>query len=160
MSISESNYEKLLVEYRPRPITSKSALERTYKLIEQLMDKPELSRAESEMLGLLSMLVEQYESQEFPNPKVSAAEMLEHLIESRGISNADLAAATEVPRSTITEILAGRRRISLSNVTKFAEFFAVSPSVFVTPESLGVLKERPEPVTPSRRIPRNLPGSQ
>jgi HTH-type transcriptional regulator/antitoxin HigA len=141
MSISESNYEKLLLKYQPRPIASKAALGRTYKLIEQLIDKPDLSRAESEMLGLLTILVEQYESQEYPNPKVSAAEMLEHLIESRGITNADLAAATDVPRSTITDILAGRRRISLSNVARFAKYFAISPSLFVSHVSQGVSKE-------------------
>jgi len=71
-------YVDLLVEYKPRPIRSKAALERTYKLIDKLMSKPELSRAESEMLELLSMLVEQYESREHPTPHVSATEILEH----------------------------------------------------------------------------------
>ena len=71
-------YADLLVQIGPRPIRSKAALNRTYKIIDNLMNKPKLSRAESEMLELLSMLVEQYESHEHPTPHVSAADMLEH----------------------------------------------------------------------------------
>lgn len=126
------SYAELLVQIEPRPIGSKAALEKSYKLIDQLMSKPALTRAESEMLELLSLLVEQYESREHPTPQVSAADMLEHLIESRGITNATLAAETQVPRSTVTDILAGRRRISLGNVRKFADYFHVPPSVFVS----------------------------
>ena len=129
------SYADLLVQIEPRPIGSKAALEKSYKLIDQLMSKPALTRAESEMLELLSLLVEQYESREHPTPQVSAADMLEHLIESRGITNATLAAETSVPRSIVTDILAGRRRISLGNVRKFANYFRVDPSVFVSHEA-------------------------
>ena len=128
------SYADLLVQIEPRPIGSKAALEKSYKRIDKLMSKSALSRAESEMLELLSMLVEQYESREHPTPHVSAAEMLEHLIEARGITNATLAAETNIPRSIVTDILAGRRRISLGNVRKFADYFRVPPSVFVSHE--------------------------
>ena len=135
MTEKATNYADLLIEIEPRPIRSKAALERTYKLIDKLMSRPQLSRAESEMLELLSMLVEQYESREHPTPQVSASDMLEHLIESRGITNAALAAETNIPRSTVTDILAGRRRISLGNVRKFADYFHVPASVFVSQEA-------------------------
>ena len=135
MTARTVSYAKLLTEIEPRPITSKAALTKTYILIDKLMSKPTLSRAESEMLELLSMLVEQYEGREHPTPRVTAAEMLEHLIRSRGINYATLAAETKISRSIITEILAGRRRISLGNVRKFAEDFRVSPSAFVSQEA-------------------------
>jgi hypothetical protein len=44
------NYKDLLVNIQPRPIGSKAALARTYKLIDKLMSRPDLNRAESEML--------------------------------------------------------------------------------------------------------------
>jgi HTH-type transcriptional regulator / antitoxin HigA len=135
MTEKAPSYADLLVQIEPRPIRSKAALEKSYKLIDRLMSKPALSRAESEMLELLSVLVEQYESREDPTPQVSAAEMLEHLIESRGITNATLAAQTNIPRSTVTDILAGRRRISLGNVRKLADYFHVPASVFVSQET-------------------------
>ena len=136
------SYADLLVEIQPRPIGSKAALEKSYKLIDKLMSKPALSRAESEMLELLSMLVEQYESREHPTPQVPAADMLEHLIESRGITNAALAAETNIPRSTVTDILAGRRRISLGNVHKFAKYFHVPHSVFVSQDAESAAESR------------------
>jgi HTH-type transcriptional regulator/antitoxin HigA len=133
LNMTEKNpsYTDLLLEFEPRPINSQSALARTYKLIDRLMSTPRLTRSQSEMLEMLSMLVEQYESREHPTPNVSAAEMLEHLIESRGISQATLAADTEVPRSVITDILAGRRRISIGNIQKFARYFNVSTDFFI-----------------------------
>ncbi len=136
------SYADLLVEIQPRPIGSKAAVEKTYKLIDKLMSKSELSRAESEMLELLSMLVEQYESREHPTPRVPAAEMLEHLIEARGVTNATLAAETNIPRSIVTDILAGRRRISLGNVRKFAAYFRVSPSIFVSHGAVDAAESR------------------
>jgi HTH-type transcriptional regulator/antitoxin HigA len=140
MSARAPSYADLLVEIEPRPIGTKAALERTYKLIDRLMSKPALSRAESEMLELLSMLVEQYESREHPTPRVSAAEMLEHLIEARGITYAALAAETNIARSIITDIFAGRRRISLGNVRKFSQYFRVPPSVFVSQDAEAAAK--------------------
>ena len=69
MTEKAPSYADLLVEIQPRPIGSKAALEKSYKLIDKLMSKPALSRAESEMLELLSMLVEQYESRHHPTPQ-------------------------------------------------------------------------------------------
>ena len=135
MTEKAPSYADLLVQIEPRPIGSKAALEKTYKLIERLMNKPELNRAESQMLELLSMLVEQYESREHPTPDVAAADLLAYLLESRAITKAKLATATGIPRSTITEILAGRRQISVGNIRKFANFFQLSASLFVRCES-------------------------
>ena len=61
--------------------------------------------------------------------------MLEHLIESRGITNATLAAETHIPRSIVTNILAGRRRISLGNVRKIADYFHFPTSVCFSREA-------------------------
>lgn len=125
------DYQALLLDIQPRPIRSKQALARAYKLIDQLMSKSNRSAAESDMLELLSMLVEEYESREHPTPGVSPQDMLAHLIESRGINNATVARDTEIPRSTFSDILAGRRGISKANVTRLADYFDVPPSVFL-----------------------------
>ncbi len=140
MTEKTPSYADLLVLIEPRPIGSKAALEKTYRLIDKLMSKPELNRAESQMLELLSMLVEQYESREHPTPEVSAADLLAHLLESRAITKAKLAIDTNIPRSTITEILAGRRQISLGNVRKLANFFRLPSSVFVFGEPGSTLE--------------------
>ena len=95
------------------------------------MGKPHLAAAASEMVELLSLLIEQYEAVEHPTPDCSPAEMLEHLLEARTITKARLARDTGIPRSVITNVLAGRRGISKAAAVKLASYFGVSLSVFI-----------------------------
>jgi hypothetical protein len=46
MNEEAPSYAELLVQMEPRPITSKTALEKSYRHIDRLMSKPELSRDE------------------------------------------------------------------------------------------------------------------
>ena len=125
-------YETLLLDYRPRPIRSKAAYSQALRQVEQLMSKPTLGRAESEMVELLSMLIEQYESMDHPTPESTPAKVLEHLIEVRGITRSQLARDTAIQRSVITNVLAGRRGISKANAVKLAKYFGVSLSLLVS----------------------------
>lgn len=135
-------YKELLQEFVPRPITSASALKRAYKLIDQLIGKAKLSRSESEMLEMLSILVEQYESTEHPTPELSPAELLEHFIEVHGVTRAEIARKTGIPRSTVGEIIAGHREISKQNIGRLATYFNVSPNVFIAKDTLRERRQR------------------
>lgn len=135
MTTTSPTYVDWLVQIEPRPIASQAGLEKAQRWIERLVDKPTLTRADSQILELLSMLVEQYENREHPTPKVSPTKLLAHLLVSRGMTRAKLAAETNIPRSTITEILAGRRQISLGNIRKLAEFFHLPISAFLPRDS-------------------------
>jgi HTH-type transcriptional regulator / antitoxin HigA len=127
-------YIELLTEFQPRPIHSEKALARAYRLIEKLMRKDNLSADEADMLEMLSVLVEQFESRENPTPVLSSSELLEHLIEAHGLSQSDVAREAQIPRSTISEIVAGQRGISKTNIAKLAKYFRVSPSSFIETE--------------------------
>ena len=127
-------YLELLTEFKPRPIHSEKALTRAYRLIERLMRKDTLSADEADMLEMLSVLVEQFESRENPTPVLSSSGLLEHLIDAHGISQSDVARETQIPRSTISEIVAGQRGISKTNMSKLAKYFRVSPSAFIETE--------------------------
>ena len=123
-------YQSLLVDYVPRPIRSDRAYRKALCQMEKLM-KSKLSRAERELSEVLGTLIVQYESEHYPTPDVSPDEMLAFLIDARGVTGADVARATGIPRSTIAHVLAGRRNISTTNVAKLADYFNVSPSVFI-----------------------------
>ncbi len=99
--------------------------------IDRLMKADRLSRAESQLLELLATLVEQYESCEYPTPKVSQADLLSHLIDAKGRSQAEIARQTGVPRSVLTNVLKGRRGISQANIDRLARYFHVSPAAFI-----------------------------
>jgi antitoxin component HigA of HigAB toxin-antitoxin module len=123
-------YESLLLEYKPRPIRTAGEHARALKHVERLM-KPNLGRAESELVELLSTLIEQYELAQLPTPHLSPAVRLSELLAAREVSQAHLSRATTIGTATISSILAGRRGISKANAVKFARFFGVSPAEFI-----------------------------
>jgi antitoxin component HigA of HigAB toxin-antitoxin module len=123
-------YESLLLEYRPRPIRTAADYARAVKQIERLM-RPNLGRPESELVELLSTLIEQYESNRFPTPRLAPHVRLAELLAAREVSQAGLSRGTSIGTATISSILAGRRGISKANSLKLAEFFGVSPADFI-----------------------------
>ena len=120
-----TNYQSLLLDYEPRPIRSEGAYRRALRDVEKLM-RPRLPRAESELVEVLSTLIEQYESREHPTPKSPPREMLAHLMDARGVRQAAVARATGIPRSTLSAVLAGRRKLSTANIAALSAYFHVS----------------------------------
>ena len=127
-----TSYPLLLQEFLPRPIDTESAYRRTLKQIDGLMRKERRSRAEDDLLELLATLAEQYEiRQGYATPKVSPRDRLAGLMEARELSQAELSRGSGVPRTTINEILAGRRGISKANALRLARFFGTPPEEFL-----------------------------
>jgi HTH-type transcriptional regulator/antitoxin HigA len=50
-------------------------------------------------------------------------------MEARGVTQAQLSRETAVPKSTISEILAGKKRFSRPMIRKFADYFQVDVSL-------------------------------
>ena len=125
-----TDYQSLLLDYEPRPIRSDSAYRKALRHVEKLM-RPNLPRAESELVELLATLIEQYESREHPTPASPPSEMLAHLMAARGVVQADVARATGIPRSTLSAVLAGRRKLSTASIAALSSYFHVSPSAFM-----------------------------
>jgi len=133
-----TTYKELLQEFVPRPVVSERAYQRTLKQIERLMRKAKKTRAEDDMLELLATLVEQYEIRNgYPNPVVSPRERLAGLIEARQLTQTDLSRRSNVPRTTINEILCGKRSISKSNAVRLAEYFGVPIEEFIAGNLVG-----------------------
>jgi HTH-type transcriptional regulator / antitoxin HigA len=125
-----SAYQALLLDFTPRPIRTPKEYRRALVFIERHI-QPHPPKAEGELLELLSTLVADYESKVFPEPEVTPGQMLSHLIESRGVTRADVARATGIPRATITSATADRRGISKQNAVRLGAYFHVSPALFL-----------------------------
>jgi HTH-type transcriptional regulator/antitoxin HigA len=124
-------YQELLVDYVPRPISSDAQYRRVLTQIDSLMKKRRPTRAEEDLLELLSTVVVQYEANTHPAPYVTPAKMLEHLIDARGVTRAQVARDTGIPQSTLTNILHGRRGISKVNADRLARYFHVALTAFI-----------------------------
>ena len=120
-----TEYQSLLLDFTPRPIRTVGEYRRALRQVDRLMKTESLSRAEGQLLELLATLIEQYESIEYPTPKASQADLLAHLIDARGASQAEVAREAGVPRSVITNVLKGRRKISQANIVRLARYFHV-----------------------------------
>jgi HTH-type transcriptional regulator/antitoxin HigA len=127
-----TTYEELLQQFVPRPIASTRAYNRALRQIERLMRKPKKTRAEDDMIALLATLIEQYEIRHgYADPAVPPRDRLVGLIEAHQMSQTQLSQQSGVPRTTINEILAGKRSISKMNAARLAKFFGVHIEEFI-----------------------------
>ena len=115
-----------------RPIRDEAGLDRAIAMVDSLIDREDLDPGEQDYLDVLSDLVEKYEAEHHRPPAVSEAEMLRHLIEARDVTQARVAGETGIAESTISAILAGKRRLSRNHVAALARYFKVSPAVFIS----------------------------
>src|SRR5260370_41041530 len=99
------SYLKLILGFPLRPLKSDDDLSRAIAAIDSLIVRGDLDEAEQDYLDVLTDLVEKYEKDEHPMRRPSDAEMLRFLIEDRKITQSELAAATRIANSTISEIL-------------------------------------------------------
>ena len=126
----QDRYMELIGQFPLRPIRSEEGLTRATAMLDILLDQDRLSTEERDYLDVLTGLVEQYESQEFPFEPLSDAQMLRQLIDARGVSQTELARATGIVDSTISAVLKGKRSLNREHIGRLAQFFHVSPNVF------------------------------
>ena len=80
-------------------------------------------------LDALSDLVGSYEDEHFSLEPASDAYMLRHLLDAKGITQAELHRETGISKSSISEVFAGKKPLSRQMIRKLAAYFAVDVSV-------------------------------
>lgn len=104
-----------------------SALSRAYVLMQKNI-KPE-SR-ESDELEVLSILIKDYESEHYPVPKPNPLEAIKFRLEQMNMSEAELSEILGY-RSRKSEILSGKRKLSLAMIRKLAEKLHIPADVLI-----------------------------
>jgi HTH-type transcriptional regulator/antitoxin HigA len=99
-------------------------------MVDSLLNRRDLAPEEDDYLDVLGDLIERYEGDAHPMAPISDAEMLRHLIEAKGVSQTEVAGATGIADSTISEVLKSKRSLSRNHIGKLAKYFNVSPDVF------------------------------
>ncbi len=80
-------------------------------------------------LDALSDLVAAYEDEHCAIEPAWDAQMHRHFMEAKGVTQAQLSRDTLVPKSTISELLAGKKHLSRQMIRKFADYFHVDASL-------------------------------
>lgn len=130
--INSATYGKLLARAQPQPIHSEQHYDRMIEKIGTLMDRGErnLSPEESSLLEMMSILVERYERERYPLKPSKPGEVIQFLMEQRGLQQCDVAKVLGT-KSHASEILNGKREPSKEQAKKLAAFFHVSPALFI-----------------------------
>jgi len=126
----KERYLELISQFALRPIRSDDELDEAVRVVDSLLSKKALAPEEQDYLDVLSDLVERYEAEAHPIAPLPDADMLRHLIEAKGVPQAEVAKATGIADSTISEVLSGKRSLNRTHIGKLARYFSVSPEVF------------------------------
>jgi HTH-type transcriptional regulator / antitoxin HigA len=125
------SYLALIEEFPLRPIRSEAELNRAIGMIDALSDRSKLSRDEHDYLLVLAGLIEVFEDAHQPIPTAAGVAMLRSLIEFKGVTQAQVATKTGIAESTLSEILAGKRKLAAKHISALAKYFKVDPALLL-----------------------------
>ncbi len=127
----QTSWAKLDAMAQIRPIHDEAGYDRMVALMNDLLDVVG-DNEEHQLAGLLELvgdLVSNYEREHFTIEASEPKDALRFLIEAKGLKQGDL--SNIVAQGNLSNILAGRRKISATLVGKLGEFFGVSPALFI-----------------------------
>ncbi|MBL8830706.1 MAG: helix-turn-helix domain-containing protein [Planctomycetaceae bacterium] len=124
-----STYLKRVAEFPLVSIRTEAQLRAAQQVIDQLLTQTKLDAGEQMYLDALSDLVATYEEAHYPIAPAADADMLKHLMDARGITQSQLHRDTDIPKSTISEILSGKKPFSRTIIRTLADYFQVNSGI-------------------------------
>lgn len=128
-------YMELVREFPLVPLRDKSEFDEAIKVMKRLAyRRSSLSNGEADYLTVLGDLIAQYEKK-LPRlaEEMTPREALTFLMESNGLAQADLVEYVGY-KSNLSAFLSGHRGLSKRAACRLAEYFKVSPALFLPKE--------------------------
>jgi HTH-type transcriptional regulator/antitoxin HigA len=126
---NRDSYMELVLAFPLSSIRSDDHLDEAQTVMDRLLAKGVLDEGEKMYLDALSDLVGVYEDEHYSIEPASDADMLRHLLEIKGITQTQLSQESGIAKSTISEILAGKKSFSRQIIRKLTDYFNVDSSV-------------------------------
>ncbi len=123
-------YWRLVREFPLVSIHDDTHLEDALDVVDRLTDKSTRTKGAEEYLRTLADLVYVYEQAHVTWPPVTGVDIVRHLMEENGLSQTDLAPLFG-GRSVISDVLAAKRRLNLTHITRLAERFGLPADLFI-----------------------------
>ena len=133
LTLSPVKYGRLLSQTMPKRIETDAEMDHFAEVMEELsraIAHGTASPEEAALHSLLATLVKEYDDRAYPLPPGDPIRMLHFLMEHRGLRAADLTPIFGA-RSVASLVLNGKRELSKTHIRKLAEFFHISPAVFL-----------------------------
>jgi len=129
MSTALANPVEMIRQGAPRLIHSEEELAEYTQALFELTAKTDPTSDEEDAIELMTLLIDRYETERYPIPEASPAEVLRFLLDASGLSQRDI--ATELgSESTVSLVLSGKRALNRDHIAKLSRRFHVSPAVF------------------------------
>ena len=133
LTLSPVKYGKLLSKTLPKRIEDDAEFDRFVETMEKLsraIEREEASPEERALHSLLSTLIREYDDRTEPLPPLDPLRLLHFLMDQRGLRPVDLTPIFGA-RSIASLVLSGKRELSKAHILKLAQFFHVSPALFL-----------------------------
>jgi HTH-type transcriptional regulator / antitoxin HigA len=131
---STHRYLELIYQFPLRPIRTEADLDDAIAVAGTLFDiaEEDLIAPENDYLDILCNVIEKYEDVHYPELDIPNDVMLADIMDSREITQTQLAKEVGIATSTVSEVLSGKRKLTRKQIEKLAAYFKVSPAVFHT----------------------------
>jgi antitoxin component HigA of HigAB toxin-antitoxin module len=129
---SSDVYLDLVHTFPLRPIRTRAMYEQGRRMLRSLVGKR--SSAVRDYKVVLGSLVADYErnaSLQIDTSKITASEIVRHLLDERHKSVNALARELRISQSSLSDMLNGRRDWSKSAIVRIADYFGLQPALFL-----------------------------
>jgi HTH-type transcriptional regulator/antitoxin HigA len=123
-------YTELFNMHMIRPIHDKIGYDNAIEILDAMAGH-KLNVEQEDYFEALSSLVEVYERQHVPAPKVSGLNLVRHLLEANDLSAADLSRLLGRDRSLGVRILSGERQLTVAHIKKLVGRFGIPAQAFI-----------------------------
>ena len=130
LPLNKLKYGALLADIQPKVISTEEENDRALSIVENLLAEENLSSEKEHILRLLVSLIKKFEEQHYQLAASTPHSILVHLMEARGLRQADLVGVIG-SRGVVSEVVNGKRSISNAQAKSLGNFFHVDPSLFI-----------------------------
>lgn len=130
LTFDPTTYSTLLAQAAPRVIETEEEYQRALALTERLHFTKNRTSEERALYKLLVILIEVYEAEHSPIPELPPHEILQHIMAASDTRTADLVGLIG-SSGVVSEIVNGKRAITIAQAKLLGEQFKVSPSLFI-----------------------------
>jgi HTH-type transcriptional regulator / antitoxin HigA len=130
LTINPEIYSQLLSKYQPRIIKTEAENDKFLEIVEELLSRPNITPEEDTLLELFVKLIEDFEEKYYQLNTSTPHSRLLHLMEARGLSEADLVAiigSSEI----VAKVINSELEITPEQAKILGEFFHVDASLFI-----------------------------
>ncbi|MDB5550794.1 MAG: hypothetical protein JWL86_778 [Rhizobium sp.] len=117
-----------------RPIHGPDEHEAALAVISRIMDLDTPDEADLATLETLAILVECYEEKTFPLDRPTPLQAIRFRMDQMDLSQSQLAAVTGLPKSRVSEVLNGKRALSLEMIRVLHDKLRIPTDILISRE--------------------------